>query len=115
MNKKNRELLFSTSNENGELDRYLSTLDFRKRTVNWLCSHDSSLSKWKMTLIRLALAEIERKKKDQIPDDEEKEILENVASFFNRLSYLTDKLHEWNEELDEDRKEMEEMINQFEP
>jgi hypothetical protein len=112
MNKKKQELL-SFCPDDGTLERYLDTLNLRKRNIDWLYTNSNSFSQWSTTVTKLALSEIQRKKEEQIPYEEEKEVLENVAFFFNKLSYFKDMLNEWNKELGEDKEEIEELIKKL--
>ncbi|MDR0725307.1 MAG: hypothetical protein LBF59_04775 [Prevotellaceae bacterium] len=114
MNKIIQKTLISTSNDDGELDKCWDVLNDRTKFVEWLHRNSKSSSDWAPVLSCLLLTEIQRKKQENLPYEKEKEILNNVPYFFTNMASCKKMLRAWEEELKEDRDEIDKVIKQIE-
>jgi hypothetical protein len=113
MDKIIQKTLISTSNDNGELDIYWDVLNDRTKFVEWLHKNSNFSSDWAPVLTCLLLTEIQRKKQHNIPYEKEKEMLNRVPYFFTNMASCKRMLREWEEELKEDRNEIDKVTKQM--
>jgi hypothetical protein len=95
-----------------ELVIFIDELDDRKRIIDWFKNNSQFLGKWSITLIKLLLAEIQKKKSQNLLYEEENAIMATLSGFLTKMSYYGESMSDWSSELAEIKEKMNKILEQ---
>jgi hypothetical protein len=95
-----------------ELVIFIDALDDRKRIIEWFMKNSQFLGKWSVTLVKLLLTEIKKKKSQNLPYEEENAIMNTLSGFLTKMSYYGESMSDWSSELAEIKEKMNKILEQ---
>lgn len=109
----NKEEQVLTEDEKQKMRAFLEVMEDRIEILECLDTHAYFFPDWLVKITEGMQSIIAHRQADDIPCDEEKEILTNVGYFFAKMAYFSGLISEWRNELSNGKRTTEEALDKL--